>query len=427
MKKVMSTVFFGIAATSLVIAGGGVEMTPETGIPDKVVVWSFADNNFSELVAREESLEAKFGVDFEFELVAQDAMLPRLQAAMMSGEDWPDIIDGPGSAIHLYASVNPADSVIIPLDAYIENSEIIEDVVWNRILKYQIGDHIYGLPNDIHPSVLIYNDDAWKNYGIDLDAVVTWDEFFQAATQLPDGVYAIAHRNLDVVFRMMVAQSGLQVVDESGVPNVDTPEMEALLTQFMEYYALDKMMAWDWGGFWDHMEQGRLLSSVAPDWWVGTAVARLTGGSLEGSMRAIPLPTVAPGAPRTAAWGGSFKAITKGAENPDFMYDVLEELQYSEEAVINRYRDTGIIAPMSTWWDDPVFAVEFPVFGGQQVGLLETQLATELPFEASGLGPAITWTAILEQFGGLVQGKDVATVLKGIQETAMQNYTNATK
>jgi ABC-type glycerol-3-phosphate transport system substrate-binding protein len=427
-----------LAGACLAYAAGGAEAeattTPAaTAKPDRIVVWSYTDNNFKELVSREAEIEKKFGVDIVLEKVAQDAMIARLQASMISGKDWPDIIDGPGSAIHLYATVDPANAVLIPLDNYIKQSKVMPNVIWNRVLKYRIGEYVYGLPNDIHPSVPIYNDEAWKVYGVDLAGVKTWDEFFAAARKLPkdrdgDGkqdVYAISHRNMDVIFRMMVAQSGLQVVDDKGAPRVDTKEMAVVVSKFLEYYNTGMMLAWDFGAFWNYMKEGRLLASVAPDWWVGTAVANLTGSALDGKMRAIPLPTVGPGAPQTAAWGGSFKAITRGASNPDFCYQVLEELQYSKEAVIGRYVTTGIIAPVESWWSDAVFNQPFPVFGGQKIGALETQLAKSLPYEASGLGVSITWMAITENFSSLIGGKTPEQFLKDVQEQATQNYRNA--
>src|SRR5690554_1576907 len=60
---------------------------------DKVVLWSFAANNIEEWEARKAEIEAKFGISLVIENVPENAFVETLQATMMAGVDYPDIIE----------------------------------------------------------------------------------------------------------------------------------------------------------------------------------------------------------------------------------------------------------------------------------------------------------------------------------------------
>jgi len=351
-------------------------------------IWTYTSNNFEELKARKAELEAKFNINIKYELMTNDAMITRLQSAMATGQGWPDIVDCMYDMTRQLANANPKKAALLPLNKYVAKSETVKKVVQSRINRYTINGNIYGLPNDIHPSLLIYNDAAWKAGGVDLAAIQTWDEYFAAAKKVcPDPknnkVYAIAGYG-GGLYEMMLQQSGAELLDKKGDPAVNSKAMIALTQKFVDYYHTGVIMDWDWANFWTLMSDGKLLSSVAPDWWLDTGVRSLADTKADGKMRAIPLPAWIKGGVRTATWGGSFKAIPRGAKDPSFSYQVLEWMQYAPEAVKTRYIDSGIIAPISNAWSDPVFHQPNPVFGGQKIGELQIEMAKHMPTYNNG-------------------------------------------
>jgi arabinosaccharide transport system substrate-binding protein len=351
-------------------------------------IWTFTSNNFEEFKARKAELEDKFKVNIKFELLTNDAMITRLQSAMVTGEGWPDIVDCMYDMTRQLASANPKKAALLPLNKYVQKSAVVKQVIKSRIDRYTVNGNIYGLPNDIHPSLLIYNDAAWKEGGVDLKTIQTWDEFITAAKKVcPDPkknkVFAIAGFG-GGLYEMLLQQSGAQLLDKEGNPAVNSKAMIALTQKFVDYYRTGVIMDWDWANFWNLMSEGKLLSSVAPDWWLDTAVRNLADTKVDGKMRAIPLPAWAKGGVRTATWGGSFKSIPRGAKDPDFSYKVLEWMQYAPEAVKARYINSGIMAPISSAWTDPVFHQPNPVFGGQKIGELQIEMAKQMPSYNTG-------------------------------------------
>ena len=360
------------------------------GVAEKrtLEIWTYTSNNYEELKARKAELEKKFDININYELMTSDAMITRLQSAMVTGQGWPDIVDCMYDMTRQLANSNPKKAALLPLNKYVAKSEVVKKVVQSRINRYTINGNIYGLPNDLHPSLLIYNDAAWKAGGVDPAAIQTWDEFFTAAKKVcPDPknnkVYAIAGYG-GGLYEMMLQQSGAELLDKKGNPAVNSKAMVALTQKFVDYYHTGVIMDWDWANFWTLMSDGKLLSTVAPDWWLDTGVRNLADTDVDGKMRAIPLPAWTKGGVRTATWGGSFKAIPRGAKDPNFSYQVLEWLQYAPEAVKVRYLDSGIIAPISSAWFDPVFHQPNPVFGGQKIGELQIAMAKQMPTYNNG-------------------------------------------
>ena len=61
--------------------------------PRTVTLWSFAQNNVVEWESRKADIEKKFNISLKIELVAQTAFVQKLQAAMMDGKNYPDIVE----------------------------------------------------------------------------------------------------------------------------------------------------------------------------------------------------------------------------------------------------------------------------------------------------------------------------------------------
>jgi len=112
-------------------------------------------------------------------------------------------------------------------------------------------------------------------------------------------------------------------------------------------------------------------------------------------FRVRDLPLYKEGGPRTSSWGGSFMAITRLAKNPDKLYKIIEYMQYEEEYLHIRYKDAKMLPPLSSVWDHEVFKQPDPRFGGQKLGLLQIELAKEIPWINTG---DIFWDAVSIDF-----------------------------
>lgn len=383
---------------------------------EKVVFWSFAANNIEEWEARKAEIEAKFGISLVIENVPETAFVETLQATMMSGSDYPDIIEWRIEQNQIL-DADPKKCLVIPLDKYVEKSKVFSRVPKGRIAWTTYGGHVYGLPHDVHPVILLYNDTLWKSVGVDMAKIKTWDEFFDAADKLykEKGVYALPYdaAGLAATMWMIWQQTGIQVLTEDGKPTLDSPELQKFVKWWIEKINSGVLCNWDWGNFGALLANGTLASYTTPDWWIDQVNDAVETGKYEFRVRDLPL--YSKNGPRTSSWGGSFMAITRLAKNADKLYQIIEYMQYEEEYLHIRFKDAKMVPPLSTVWDHEVFKQPDPRFGGQKLGLLQTELAKEIPWINTG---DIFWDAVSIDFN--TQFTEIAagntTVEKGLKE-----------
>jgi len=402
--------------------------------PKKVLMWSFAANNIAEWQERKADIEKKFNIELVIEQVAEQAFVQKLQAVMMDGKGVPDIIEWRIEQNQIL-NADPKKSFVYPLDKYVAKSGVFKNVAAGRVAWVKYGTSVYGLPHDVHPVVLIYNDTLWKSVGVDLATVDSWDDFFMAAQKLSaekkDGKplhYALPWGNAmnDSMF-MIWQQTGAQVLDKTGKPTLNTSEFKEFVTKWIDWYKSGTICAWDWGNFAALLKNGTLAAYTSPDWWVPQVNEAASAGQYQFKVKNLPY--YKKGGSRTASWGGTFLAIPKTAKNPDQLYSIMEYMQYDSSAIKVRYQKTEMLPPFASVWDDPMFKKEDKRFGGQKLGELQTTLARKMPDVVTG---DLFWDVIFRDFGPnlaeIVSGKmTVEQALKVSQEAADKRYKDMTK
>jgi arabinosaccharide transport system substrate-binding protein len=402
----------------------------------KVTLWSFAQNNVDEYVKRKADVEAKFNIELDIQVVPQDAFVQKLQAVLKDGAGAPDAIEWMIENNRIL-NANAKKSLVIPLDEYVAKSASFKKVVPGRVAWVTYGGHVYGLPHDVHPVTLIYNDTLWKSVGVDLAKVETWDEFFEAAKKLTaekkDGKpvhYALPSGNdgLANTMFMIWQQSGSQILDKDGKPSFTSKDFEEYVNHWFKWYDSGAFTAWDWGNFKALLANGTLASYTSPDWWVPQVTLAATGVDGDSKVekkyefRVRPLPVYKKGGPTSSSWGGSFMAIPRGTKDADFVYKVIEYLEYDMSALKVRW-STSMLPPFADVWADPMFDQPDARFGGQKLGQVMIAGAKSMPKVNSG---DVFWDAINdfgEQYTEMASGKiSVEDGLKKVQEKSMGRY-----
>lgn len=426
MRKSLAIVLAVVVITAV--------MLPILGLaaPEKVVFWTYAANNMDEWKKRKADIDAKFGIDIQLNLVAQDAYVQKLNASMMDGTA-PDIIEWMIEQNKIL-SADAKKCLVIPLEKYTSKSAVFKKVVPGRAAFVKYGTHQYGLPHDVHPVILIYNDKLWKDVGVDVAKLETWDDFFAAADKLcaekKDGKpvhYALPYDpgGLGATMWMLWIQSGAQVLDKSGKPTFTSAAFKKFVTKWFSYMDKGVMCAWDWGNFGAMLQSGQLASYTSPDWWI----SQVNEAAKVFPMKVRALPVQAKGGARTSTWGGTFMAIPKtSAAKADKLYPIMEYMQYDESAIKVRFAETDMLAPMSAVWNDEVFKKPDARFGGFKLGELLTSLAMEIPAINSG---DIFWDAIFTDFNTqftqmAAKKMTIDAGLKAAQDAAMKRF-NALK
>jgi len=388
MKKCVMKTVLALCAIACFLPGTG---SAQSGTRE-VLLWTFFNNAVDYWTGRSVELEEKFNIDLKIEVVPQNIFLQRLSECMAEGKNAPDIVEWMIEYNRILAS-DPQESLVIPLDTYVRRSAFVPYVPPGRLSWVTYGGHLYGLPVEAHPVVLVYNDTLWKKAGVDLESVVTWDEFFQAARQLTakkeNGKplhHALPHdswggpRLTDTMW-MIWQQTGSQIVTSDGRPNFTDPAFREFVRKWIAWEKTDVFADWDWGNFSALIANGTYASFVAPDWWVFQVNDAVDAGQYRFKARALPV--YRRGGPRTSSWGGTFMAITRTAPHPERLYEVMEYMLYDRQGVLDRIQSNwggfALIPAFRSVWDDPIFHQPDPRFGGQRLAELQTELAWDSP------------------------------------------------
>ncbi|HOR45427.1 MAG TPA: extracellular solute-binding protein [Spirochaetota bacterium] len=390
-----------------------------------VTMWSFAANNVEEWKKRKADIDQKFNIDLQIELVAQNAFVQKLQAVMMDGKGVPDMIEWMIENNRIL-NADPEKSFVLPLDEFVNDSKAFKNVVSGRVAWVKYGEHTYGLPHDVHPVVLIYNDTLWKKAGVDVEKIETWDQFFEESKKLTAAKkggksvnYALPSSNggLGDTMFMIWQQTGSNILAKDGKPSFTSPEFKEYVAKWLEWQKTGAFTMWDWGNFSALLKNGTLCSYTSPDWWVSQVDAAANDGKFQFKARA--LPAYKAGGPVTASWGGSFLAIPKGTQDAERIYEIMEYMQYDASAIKVRFEETGMLPPFSSVWGDAIFKKEDARFGGLKLGELQANLAEKMPSVNTG---DIFWDALGDfgqQYTELASGKiSLDDALKNAQEAA---------
>lgn len=403
----------------------GLLSTAGLSAPRTVTMWSFAENNAAEWKARKAEIDKKFNISLNIQIVAENAFVQKLQATMMDKKDFPDFIEWRIENNQVLFT-DPAKSFVAPLEKYTAKSKVFPNVPAGRVAFVKYGTHVYGLPHDVHPCVMLYNDTLWKSVGVDMASVVTWDDFFAAAAKLcaekKDGKpihFALPENGaLTGTMFMVMQQAGAQLLNKEGTkPQFDTPQWQAFVQKWVDWYKTGTMCSWDWGNFGAMLKNGTMASYCSPDWWVPQINDAAAAGVV---IKARPMPLYPGSKAPTASWGGTFMGIVKLAKNQDQLYRIIEYMQYDGKSATERYKTGGMLPPLASVYDDPVFHQPDSRLGGQKLGELQIAMAKQMPQINTG---SIFWDAINdfnEQFTEIQSGKiSVADGCKKAQEKAL--------
>ncbi len=395
--------------------------------PRNVTMWCFAPNNLADWSNQKPDIEKRLGITLDLTLVPQDAYVQKLQSVMMSGQGVPDIIEWLIENNRVFAA-DPKNASVEDLTAYTSVSKVIPFVTKGRISWTTVGGHVYGLPHDVHPVLLIWNNDLWSKAGVNVAKIKTWDEFFKDAVKLikyeeKDGKpthFALPSGNggLGDMMWMIWQQTGAQILDKNGKPILDSKPFVAFVKWWKKQYDTGAFTAWDWGNFGSLLKAGTLASYTSPDWWVPQVNDAAAAGV---KFMARPLPLYDGSKVRTSSWGGSFLAIPKGNKDVAGIYAIMENMQYNKDSLLKRYPNSGILPPFASIWGDPSFDQPDKRFGGMKLAQLQIEMAKELPNITTG---DIFWETINsfnKSYGDIMTGKvSVEDGCKAAEEDALK-------
>ncbi|MCF7687145.1 MAG: extracellular solute-binding protein [Cephaloticoccus sp.] len=273
-------------------------------------------------------------------------------------------------------------------------SEHVDDVINTPSFSpWTSRGHIFGLPHDVHPVMLLYRSDLVEEAGIDVTQIETWDDYFRIMRPLMrdlDGDGRIDRFLLNAAptslqfHEVFLLQAGGGYFDAAGRPTVNSEINIRILSHLATWYAGPARVASEvppTAIAAQLITDGYVVGFLAPDWYAGSIRKSLPG--MAGRFKLMPLPAWEKGGRRTSVYGGTMLGITKASHYRDEAWEFAKQLYLSPETAKRLYDVTRIITPIKSNWSETCYDEPDPFYSNQPVGRMYINLAPEVPLRPS--------------------------------------------
>lgn len=333
--------------------------------------------------------EQEHNVKVGVQLIDYQALEARLQSAIVSGTDVPDITEISEGTLGFFTRGPESDIGFLNLTDRVKQEGYDKSVVEARYAPWTSKGRVYALPHDVHPVTLAYRRDVVEELGIDVSKLETWDDFVREGQRISvdkDGDGTIDRYMIDMPrngswgMQILMAQRGVRVFDKDGKLTFNTPELVEVMAWHLRQMRGPKRIGYEagWGQpLMKAMNDGLVVFYFTPDWRSKNFEMDLP--RLKGKMAMIPLPAWKKGGPRTSSWGMTGLTISKTSKHPDLAWELAKYLYFSKDDLGDRFLITNIIPPLKDAWNLPQFAHPNEFYSNQPIGQLYASLASDVP------------------------------------------------
>lgn len=381
---------FGAAAGCIlvlaVLSGGWLALHPTPRKSSTLTFWTFAPTHYDAYKQAVPSFEkAHPGVTVDVQLVSNQAVTSRLQAALWSDLDVPDLVEVPIDFAGTFFRGKLENVGFADLTDRIQQAGLSKAMVAARFAPYTSRGRIFGLPHDVHPVMLAYRRDIFQKEGIDAAKIKTWGDFIRIGRRLtiPNQRYMIElFDTRDAHLASCLFQRGGGYFTPSGDCILDNETAVQTMLWYVPLLAGKNRIANSLGAgqiLTKAVEDGYFVCLIAPDW--RTKTFEMTIPRVAGKMALMPLPAVEVGGRQTSTWGGTMLGITKNGKSQDLAWQFALHLYLDKKELGERFRGTNIIPALREAWEQPAFHEPRPYWNNQPIGALYAKLAPQAPFQ----------------------------------------------
>ena len=342
-------------------------------------LWVFVDRHGLYMVDQAErwnELNPDRPINLTYEQIEYTQMHDNLLASLLVGVGAPDLAD---IEISKFATFTKGDIQLIPLDEAIDpyRDEIIE----TRLAPYFANGHNYGIDYHLGAYIMYYNRAIMEEAGVDVDSIVTWDDYIAAGQQVtqdtdgdgtPDVYMATIELTGAFSARSLMLMMGGGAYNAGGELILDSEENVQAL-QFLQDLVHEHGIARPASGGNHHapdhfvdMVEGRVASLWMPQWYM-TRYPDNMSSELADVAIVRPMPIFEEGGYTTTMGGGTGTAITNQID-PDKIALAQEFLAFSKltyEANVALWTDLGFDPMRLDVYDDDALLITMDDFSGE--------------------------------------------------------------
>ena len=360
-----------LAAAVPALASGSQEPSAMAG-PVKLTYWTFTAIHktfYADMLKQWNAANPKQQIDLTMVDYPNTDMHNKLLLALQSGVGAPDIVD---ININFFTNFLKGDIQLLPLNKVVD--PVRKDFVQSRFDIYTRNGVVYGLPTHVGATVVYYNKEITDKAGVDIDQIVTWNDFIEAgkkvlaATGIPMTCFEVTDQR---PFWPMIVQQGSDYVDGSGKVILDNDVNIRTLQAMYDMMYGSKIAVPMAGGntyneqFYAAMDKGQYATLIMPMWYMSRFLSYMP--DLKGKIYVRPMPVWKQGDLRSAGMGGTGTAVTRQTKYPDLAINFLAFAKLTHQGAIAIWKDLRFDPARYEAWSDPALREPDPYFGNEDV------------------------------------------------------------
>ena len=319
-------------------------------------MWTFVELHaqfYQEMVKEWNEQNPDKTINLKLTVLPYGDMHTKLQSSLLAGKGAPDLCDiEVGQFPNFLKGVPQLETLTDVVEPYKDS------IVESRLNLYSSDGEVYGLPTHVGATVAFYNTELLEAAGIDYTTIKTWDDFKEAGSKYYDatGKYlGTADTGSIWTESLMISELGSDYTDDKGNPQIDTPEMEKVLTTLKDLQD-SNAIATIAGGQPDNEEafgeynNGNYACAIMPMWYMSRFINYMP--ELSGKIAIAPAPVFEEGQDRSVGGGGTGTVVTNQCEAKDLAKEFLAFAKLSEEGNIKVWEILGFDPVNTAVWDN---------------------------------------------------------------------------
>jgi arabinosaccharide transport system substrate-binding protein len=354
--------------------------------------WTFVDAHADFFLRQAERFNAahpEVKVTLEPTTIDYQDMHDKLLIALQSGAGAPDLVD---IEIAKFGTFMRGEIQLHDLTPLVERSG--KDLVIERMAPYQGQGKQYGVDYHLGALVMYYNKELLDKAGVDVDSIVTWDDYIEAGKQVKEktGAWMATVETTDKwSVSPLMQENGGGVYDKDGNLVLNSPANAEALQLLSDMFHVHQIITVAPGGYhhspeyYAMMNAGDKVASVwMPQWFMIRFKEFMP--DLKGKMVVRPLPAFKEGGMVSTMGGGTGTAITKqiDPDKLDVAMDFLEFAKLTREAQILIWTDLGFDPYRLDVYDDAELNNPDEYFSNEPVMQTIKNILTRLTPEYNG-------------------------------------------
>ena len=287
----------------------------------------------------------------------------RYSVILSSGVGVPDIIQIESDYVQTFAETYP--QYFFDMNGYIDIEGKVDPSKIST--SYDSEGKLVSIPWDSGPVVMFYREDLFNQAGIDINSIITFEDYISAGKKLKEKFPNITMTGLpftqdENLFRCLLVANKSYYLNNKG--EITVASSKAIETLQMIKRLIDEGVAKNtinWDGGIVANKNGELASWIMGGWWGGTIKDQMP--EMKGKWKIAPIPAFPDGV-RASSSGGAGLSIT--ASEPIKQAAALEFIKESLMTVDNQlmmYEKYSLFPSYLPTYDDERFLKSDDYFG----------------------------------------------------------------